>query len=236
MTAALVQKSALQSFLAAFLAVALVFISYVILEPQVGRSQTSDSFTVTQEITGEISFLVAAADVTMSGTISGITGGYATGTTRAIVQSNDPQGFNMTLRFATSTAGQAMVASSTAYINDYTPASTTPGVPDYNWITNSTGGSAEFGYTVSASSTSDLDASFLNDGSACNTGAGYTADKCWLNPTSTPETIINTTGPTPVSGATTTIKFKVAVPSGPSPALPAAFYVATATLTATNNP
>jgi hypothetical protein len=236
MTAVLLHKSAVQSLIAAFLAIALVLISYVILEPRVGRTQVSDSFTVTQEITGEISFLVAAADVTMSGTISGITGGYATGTTRAVVQSNDPQGFNMTLRFATTTAGYAMTASSTAYINDYTPASTTPGVPDYNWTDNGTGGSAEFGYTVAASTTADLDPSFLNDGSGCNTGAGQTADKCWLNPTSTPETIISTTGPTPVSGATTTIKFKVAVPSGPTPSLPAAFYVATATLTATNNP
>ncbi len=126
-----------------------------------------------------------------------------------------------------------MSASSSAYINNYTPASA--GVPDFAWIDNISGQSAEFGYTVRASTTGEVDPSFRNNGSACNTGASETNDACWLNPTSTvAETIISTTAP--VLSSTTTIKFKVAVPSSPSPALPAAFYVATATLTATNNP
>jgi hypothetical protein len=47
-------------------------------------------------------------------------------------------------------------------------------------------------------------------------------------------TIINSTVPN--SNSTTTVKFRVSVPSNPSPALPAAFYYATGTLTATVNP
>jgi hypothetical protein len=102
-------------------------------------------------------------------------------------------------------------------------------------VTNATGEAAEFGYTVEASTTADLDQSFKDDGSACNTGSSDASNKCWYNPTSTAETIVNRTSGAAALGATTTIKFKVAVPSAPSPSLSAAVYYATATLTATNN-
>jgi hypothetical protein len=138
----------------------------------------------------------------------------------------------MTLDFSDSPAMNANATSSS--INNYSPAGA--GVPDYSWVDNTTGNPAEFGYTVSASTTSDLDQSFLDNGSnTCNTGSTDGVDTCWLNPSTTPEVIINRS--TEASdGATTTIKFKVAVPSNPSPALPADTYVATGTLTATNNP
>jgi hypothetical protein len=216
------------TFVAALVITALFAISFFTVEPQVGRA-IDDTFIVTQQITDEISFLVNANDVTMVGTIQGLTGGYATGTTVAVVRSNDPQGYTMTLQFSSTTA---MSASSSAAINNYTP--TAAGVPDFSWVDNSSGQPAEFGYTVRASTTGEVDPTFRNDGSGCNTGSNETDDHCWINPTSTvAETIISTTGP--VLSSTTTIKFKVAVPSNPSPALPAAFYVATATLTATNN-
>ncbi len=218
---------------AALLVTSLMLVSFFAFEPSVGRAVT-DNFTVTQEITGEISFLVAADNVTMNGSISGITGGYATGTTRAVVRSNNPAGYSMTLHFATTTSGHSMQASSTAYINDYSPASN--GVPDYNWIDNTTGQAAEFGYSVLASTTAEVAQAFRASGSACNQGGGTPeADRCWLNPTTSPQMIITTGSPTAVSGSTSTLKFKVAVPSGPSPALPTGFYVATGTLTATNN-
>ncbi len=216
------------TFVAALIVAALIVVSFFTVEPQVGRA-IDDTFIITQQITDEISFLVNANDVTMVGSIQGLTGGYATGTTVAVVRTNDPQGYTMTLQFSSTTA---MSASSSAVINNYTPGSIN--VPDYLWVDNTSGQAAEFGYTVRASTTGEVDASFRNNGSACNTGAGETDNSCWLNPTSTvAETIISTTGP--VLSSTTTIKFKVAVPSNPSPALPAAFYVATATLTATNN-
>jgi hypothetical protein len=221
------------SFVATLIIAALLIVSFFSFEPKVGRTQVTDSFIVTQQITDEISFLFTANDVTMAGTIAGLTGGYATGTTRAVIRSNNPTGYNMKLGFSSTTA---MSASSSAYINNYTPA--VAGVPDFTWVDNAAGGAAEFGYTVMASTTSELDPSFLNNGSACNVGASATTDRCWMNPTTTAasngETIINSNSPS--ISSTTTIKFKVAVPNSPSPALPAAFYVATATLTATNNP
>lgn len=219
------------SFTAALLCVTVAVFAFLALEPTVGRAIT-DSFTVSQTVTDEISFLVAAADVTMEGSIQGLTGGYATGTTMAVVRSNDAQGYTMTLHFATTSSGHAMQASSTAYISDYTPAS--PGVPDFQWVENTTGQASEFGYTVMASTTGQVNQSFMNNGTACNTGTSETANRCWLNPTTTPKMIVSSTGP--VGASTSTIKFRVAVPNSPSPSLPTGVYVATGILTATNNP
>jgi hypothetical protein len=222
-------NTARSTFVATTIIASLLLVSFFALEPHVGRA-IGDTFTITQEITDEISFLFNANDVTMVGSIQGLTGGYATGTSRVVVRSNDPQGYTMTLQFSSSTA---MNASTTNYINNYTPAATS--APDFTWTDNGSGGAAEFGYTVAASTTGEVDPSFRNNGSACNTGSNETENTCWQNPTSTvAETIISTTGP--VVSSTTTIKFKVAVPSNPNPAVPSGFYIATATLTATNNP
>lgn len=209
--------------------------SFVLFEPVVGQAQTSNphDFTVTQTITDEISFLVEAADVTMVGTIQGLSGGYATGTTYAVVRTNDQDGYSMTLEFSDDPAMNAV--GTTTSINDYTPAADS--TPDYNWTDNSAGQAAEFGYTVYASNTSDVVQKFLDNGSACGTGSNNTLNKCWYSASTTPnaETIVNRSTESP-DGATTTLRFKVAVPSNPSPALPADTYVATGTLTATNNP
>lgn len=207
--------------------------SYFAFEPTVGRAVTSNphDFLVQQTITDEISFLVEAADVTMVGSIQGLTGGYATGTTYAVVQTNDPDGYSMTLSFSTTTAMQG--EATTGVINNYTPA--TPSTADFNWIDNSTGGAAEFGYSVSASTTSDIDPTFQDNGASCGAGGADNILKCWLNPSTTAETIINR-ATAAATGATTTLRFKVAVPSAPSPSLPADLYTATGTLTATNNP
>ncbi len=223
--------SAQNAFVASILVLALGICTFFAFEPSVGRAITSN-FSVSQTITAEISFAVSAANATMVGSIAGLTGGYATGTTHTVVTTNNATGYNMTLGFSSTTAMKLNGASST--INNYTPASIN--VPDFAWVDNSSGQPAEFGYTVRASTTGEVDSSFRNNGSACNTGSSETDDRCWLNPTTTTaaETIVNTTGAT--SYSTTTIKFKVAVPSSPSPALPSGIYVATGTLTAVTNP
>ncbi len=224
-------NSARNAFVAAALILALGIATFFAFEPSVGRAIGSN-FYVSQTITAEISFLATTTATTMVSSIAGVTGGYATGTNLTVVSTNNSTGYNMTLQFSSSTAMN--LNGGTAYINNYTPA--TINVPDFGWVDNSTGQAAEFGYTVRASTTGQVDPSFRNDGSAnCNTGATETDNKCWLNPTSTvAETIINTSSATPSS--TTTIKFKVAVPSAPSPTLPTGVYVATGTLTAVTNP
>ena len=143
MNKAHIYKSAQSALVASVLMLTLAMSAFFTFEPSVGRAIT-DNFTVTQTITDEISFSTFAADVAMDGGIQGLTGGFATGTTVAVVRSNDAQGYTMTLHFATSTSGHAMQASSTAYINDYTPA--TPGTPDFLWVDKKR--SAHFEHTV----------------------------------------------------------------------------------------
>ncbi len=223
-------NSVQKAFVAAFLIFALGVLTFFAFEPSVGRA-ISSNFTVSQTISAEISFLATTSVTTMVGSIAGVTGGYATGTNLTVVSTNNSTGYNMTLQFSSSTAMN--LNNGVAFINNYTPAATS--APDFVWVDNSSGQAAEFGYTVRASTTGEVDPSFRNNGSACNVGATETDDRCWQNPTSTvAETIINTSSATPSS--TTTIKFKVAVPNSPSPTLPTGVYIATGTLTAVTNP
>ena len=230
-----VYRAGQNACISALMIVGLLATAYVILEPTVSRGQAaSDTFEVTQTITGEISFLVIAADVTMVGGINGLTGGYATGTTYAVIQTNDPDGYTMTIRFPFATTTGMDGDTTATFINNYTPA--TPGTADFAWVDNASGGASEFGYSVSASTTADVAQAFKDNGAVC--GGGGTLDdidKCWLNGSTTAQTIISRTSGAAATGATTTIRFKVSVPNNPSPSLDADTYTATATLTATNN-
>lgn len=197
------------------------------LEPVVGRAQVTDDFTIRQQITDEISFLVPAANVTMAGSIQGLTGGYATGTTYAVVRTNSSTGYTMDIAFSNSPAMRGETTLSTAIRNF----GDTAGEPSFTFGAST---SAQFGYTVAASSTTDLDQSFLDNGSACNqSGGSYTANRCWKAPSTTNFRIVNRSS-SAGTGATTTLVFHVAVPNNPSPAVDEDFYTATATLTATN--
>lgn len=226
--------SAKNAFVATILIGALGMLSFFAFEPSVGQAITSN-FTVTQQITNEISFVATTSATTMVGSIAGLTGGYATGTNVTVVNTNNPTGYSMTMFFPTTTSGRAMQASSTAYIDDYLPVGGVATSTDFAWIDPTAGTAARFGYTVGASSTAQLSAYFRNNGSVCNnTAGGDVADRCWARPSTSPMTIISSSAPS--SSSTTTIKFKVAVPSNPSPALPATYYYATGTLTAFTNP
>jgi len=201
-------------------------------EPIISRAAT-DEFLITQTIGDEISFSVAASDVTMVSSIGGLTGGYATGTTYVLVRSNSSTGYTLDLSFSNTVAMQGNTTSS--YINNYTP--TTPGTPDYGFTIGGTGTPGEFGYTAMASdtpATSGIDQSFLNNGAACGTGSTQTDFACWINPSTTNERIISRTTATTGSGATTTFMFKIGIPPNPSPVIETDTYTATATLTAVN--
>lgn len=225
-----ISKSAVTALVAAILASILVLTSFFMLEPTVGRAATdTDQFVVDQVVTAEISFLTDSTTVTMSPSLASLTGGRSSGTTTVRVNTNNSTGYFMTIQFSSTTAmGRDGFGGS---IRNYNP--TAAGVPDLNFGSEVYG---QFAYTVIASTSADLDTSFRDDGAACNTGSNNTAGTCWLNPTSTvAETIINRTTSTAGSGATTSIAFRVDIPSNPVPAIPTGTYTATATLTATTN-
>ncbi len=76
---------------------------------------------------------------------------------------------------------------------------------------------------------------FLTATGACNAvGGTQIPGKCWLNSTTTPLTIISTSGAS--NSSTSTVSFRVYIPANPSPAVVADTYVATTTLTLTDNP
>ncbi len=221
-----------QALLAAGLVLVLLATSFFILEPKVGLGQTTADFTIRTVITDETSFLVVPANVQATTSINGITGGTANGSTTVVVRTNDPQGYNMSIRFfnnGTANAMQGSVVGGNNRIMDYP----TSGEPTFNFSTAST--SAVFGYTVSVPSFRelDLDPSFRDDGASCNTGSSDATDRCWMEPTISNFQIINTNAPAPAS--TSTIHFRIHVPNNPSPMVPADTYTATATLTITSN-
>jgi hypothetical protein len=198
--------------------------SFMVLEPVVSQAAVSNTFTVQQTITSEISFLATSTGVTMNGSIAGISGGNATGSTFVVVQTNSAGGYNMTLGFSGNPAMRGNATGNTGIVNYGTTSA-----PTFSFFASS---SAVFAYRVTASTTSDVATAFLNNGSICGAGAASTPNTCWMGPSTTPMVIINRLAAATTS-ATTTLEFKVNVPNNPSPALQSDTYTATATLTAT---
>lgn len=200
------------------------------VEPSLVLSQsTADQFIVTQSVGSEISFLTTANDVSMQGTLAGLTGGVSNGSTMVRVLTNDSSGYTMTIQASSSPAMQGQTQGGS--IANYTP--TVNHVPDYTYSVPT---GEEFAYTVSASNTPDLAQKFKDNGSnACNTGANDTSglSSCWYPLLTTATSTIVRTTATPISGATTTIFFRVTINSGSS--VPEDLYVATTTLTVTTN-
>jgi hypothetical protein len=222
--------AAVQALVASSVVFALLGLSFFLAEPKVGRAQdTSGPFTISQVITGETSFVVDAVNTTLTGSLNGITGGTANGSTTVVVQTNSNTGYTMDIAFFDNGSPQAMEGRTTGEntIRDYP---VTGSVPTYSFSTAST--SAVFGYTVTAANTSDLDQSFLNNGTdTCNTGTGRASyDQCWMEPTVSTFQIIDRDSAA-VTGATTTLHFRVHVPNNPTPGIVADTYTATATLT-----
>lgn len=218
-------KESLTGSLVLSLAFAVIF---VMAEPTLGLA-IEDQFTVSQTVTSEISFSTTATDVTMTSSIGGITGGTSNGTTTVIVLTNDSSGYTMTIKASSSPAMQGTTQGGT--ISDYTPAAA--GIPDYAYSVPS---GAEFGYTVSASTTADLAQKFLDNGSTtCNTGSADTSGSasCWYGLSTTATSTILRSSETAASGSTSSVVFKLTINANVN--TPEDTYNATATLTATTN-
>jgi hypothetical protein len=205
-----------------------VGVGFISLEPSIG-SAVEDQFTITQSILGELAFATPATDVTMNGSIAGITGGTSTGGTQVVVYTNDSSGYTMTIKASSSPAMQGISQGGT--IADYTSASAS--IPDYSFSVPT---GDEFGYTISASTTADLAQKFKDNGSnTCNTGSADTTgfSTCWFGLSTTATSTIVRSTATAASGSTSTLYFQLRVNANSS--LPEDTYRATTTLTATTN-
>lgn len=220
-------KSAAYALVASVTMISLLAMGFFIVEPQISHGQSeSVDFRIRQTITGETSFLVDPSNVTMSSSISGITGGNATGTTRFVVMSNNAPGYYVEIDFFDNAGAYAMRGDDDGggEIRDYS--NDVGGQPSYNFTAST---AAQFAYSVYSSTTADTDPSFLNNASACNTGATQTVGKCWKAPSTTGFRVVDRSS-SATDGATSTIYFKVNVPSGANPTPTAQTYTATATL------
>ena len=219
-------KTASWYSLVSFMIAVILFLTF---EPMVSHSgfASPNTFTVSQTILAEISFLVTTPNVTMNGSINGLTGGNATGSTQAVVQTNSATGYTMDITFGSSSPAMRGNVTAGTGIRDY--AASTTGAT-FAFIAST---SAVFAYTVSASNTLDVAQAFRDDGTLCGVSTGDTANACWRGPTTTAVRIVSRTSAA-TNGATTTIQFRVNVPNNPSPSVNADTYTATATLTAVN--
>ncbi len=222
----------------AVISLLVLIFAFVALEPTISLGASVSTFTVTQQVTTEISFLTTPSNILMSPSIGGLTGGTAYGQTQLVVSTSDSQGYQLTL-FASSSGAMIGIASSSNSIPAYIPTATTS--PDLAFTVPAN--AARFGYTVAASSTGDVDP-FFKYSTVCNAGATATGNpsniapaslNCWINASSTTRVLINRTTQTPASGATSTLFFQVKINSNPSPVIPNDNYVATSTVTANAN-
>ena len=221
-------QSAVNSVVSASVIVTLLFAGFFMAEPSISHGQNDTAtFRVRQIITDETSFLVDPVNVTMNGSINGLTGGNATGSSRFVVRSNNSTGYYVDIAFFDNVGAYAMLGDRTASeaLRDY--GGDVTGQPSYNFTAST---ASQFAYTVNSSTTADTDASFRNNGSnTCNTGATQTFGECWKKPVTSAFRIIDRST-SASNGATSTIYFKVSVPSSPVPIPSAETYTATATL------
>ena len=208
-------------------------VSFMLLEPTISSANTTSQMTESLTINKEVSFSTPTSNIVLSPAIGGLSGGIATGKTSFSILSNDTAGYSVTIT-ASSSLGMIGNASSSNVITAYKPAA--PNVPDYTFAVNNASGVA-FGYTVDATTSTDLAPAFLtNNSNACNTGSTDPAlAHCWLNASTTAFTIINRTQPTFSGAANYMIAFQTTVNANPNPIIPNDTYVATTTLTATVN-
>jgi len=221
------KEKMMQAFVAASVVFAMVLTLFVTLEPTVAKGQytsTTETFNVTTEITGEISFVAPVANATMTPSIQGISGGTSNGNTSFQVNSNDPAGYEV--RIAFTNPGSPLRLG-----NGADPTKSIPnfgGTTELNFLDGVGANEARFGFTVSGPNVVNQ---FKNNGSACDQSGGTaTGTSCWwLGDTSGGYMIVE-------SGGTANeeehgLHFRVHVEPNPDPVLDFGVYTATATLT-----
>jgi hypothetical protein len=241
------QHSALYALLASVLMVTLMLSSFLLFEPKVGIAQVdSETFQIRQTIIDETSFDVRPANAVMDSTLNGVTGGTSNGSSTFVVVSSNPSGYRVDIEYAYDMPlqTQAMYGTSTGAqtIYDYWFSSSTVSAgaswdATYNFNTAPATTGAQFAYTIdSDDDDTSTAAAFLDNGSVCG-GAGTNdgPDNCWMAPTSSAVTVVDRSQ-SALTGATSTIYFRVVVPAGAQPAVEADYYVATATLSLFVNP
>lgn len=217
----------LRSYLApSIILVILAVVAYPLAES--GLTLAADSVTVTtrQQVTAEISLTVVSSALTMSPSISGLTGGTGDASTNISVISNSASGYVVTLQATTSGTSTAAMKGLTksGVIADY------PSATPVTWADGTAGTPSRFGFGI----TNVLINSRTNNATGYSTTTCTTADSCFAKaPTTTPITIANSTANSTSTGDIYTLKFRAQIPANSNPLVASDWYQATTTITAT---
>lgn len=162
--------------------------------------------------------LSPAADVTMSPSLGGLTGGTSNGSTTVTVTTDNPAGYYLTYEASSSPAMQSPFDS----IDDYDEGA------DADFAFAVVANEARFGFSPSGS---DIAPAFKDNGALCGGGGVLdTSLACWAGLSTSPITIAEASGANHPDGVATTINFRVGVGSGAG--ILDGLYTATTTLTA----
>ncbi len=196
-----------------------------VVEDTFGEVASGDSSSLTYNLyagyqqmqTSYLAVTAAAADVAMSPSIPGLTGGTSNGSTSITVLTDNPAGYQMNIKSSSSPALRSVNDS----FADYTPAGADP---DYSFSVAVS--ASEFGFSPEGA---DIVQRFKDNGSSCNVGSGDTASACWAALTTTDQTISQSTTGNHPNGVQTSIRFRAY--SGPNHFQLEGAYYATSTIT-----
>ncbi len=183
-----------------------------------GTSSNYALFAGYQQMQDVYLSLSDVADVVMSPTLAGLSGGTANGSTSVHVLTDSRAGYQVTIEAASSPAMQ----SDSGSISDYVPAGEDP---DFAFVSDAN--SNRFGFSPEGP---DIALRYQDNGDMCGVAGGDTPDRCWDGLATTPTVIVSAPGANHPDGATTTIQFRIEV--GGNDPLMAGEYVATTTITA----
>jgi hypothetical protein len=137
----------------------------------------------------------------MSSVINGVGGGVSNGSSTWQVQTDNPAGYELSVRAGNT---PAMTFGEFSF-SDYVPSFSNP---DYGWSTPDN--ESRFGFSPEGS---DLLNIFLDNGLNCGGGILDTQDACWAGFSTTDQVIARSSLPNYPIGASTTIKFRAEVGS-----------------------
>lgn len=195
------------------------------LESTAGEVGTGDRSSASYKLRGgyqqlDSSYIAisSVADVALTPSIPGITGGTSNGSTTVTVTTDSPAGYTLSVSASQSPA----LRSAADTISDYVPAGANP---DFTFTTSAT--DAHFGFSPSGS---DIVARFKDNGTSCNVGSGDIALACWDGLSTSSKMVAQSAGPNVPGGTQTALYFKVGI--GGSVGQASGTYTATTTVTA----
>jgi hypothetical protein len=162
--------------------------------------------------------ITSPSNPVMSAVINGVGGGASNGSSTWQVQTDNPAGYELSVKADTS---PALTADANSFA-DYVPSFS---APDYTW--NTPASESRFGFSPEGD---DIISSFLDNGVSCNTGVLDTEDTCWTGFSTTNQVVSRSALPNYPTGASTTLKFKAEV--GSSKVQQSGSYSASVTVTA----